>query len=90
MEETPYIRTCDRFSDKLRKIEALSRQEPGYQAWCAMLQETEEAFDAFARQQPEEIQDMLYDYAEICQRIAQRKLNAACRYMDFLDPRLRE
>lgn len=65
------------------KLQKLAQEDSIYQVWQKSFEDCREAFEAFARTQPEEIRNMLYGYAD-CGRMAQQRLvNLACEYMVF-------
>lgn len=90
MEGISYIHSWEGIAEKRQKILELSQKTISYQFWISAQKEVKPVFDAFVRQQPEEIQTMLRNYVGICQMLLQREVITACGYMDFLDPCLKE
>ena len=67
------------------KLLELAQQDEIYLTWEKSFEDCQEAFIQFAANQPEEIRNMLFGYAD-CGRMAQQRLvNLACEYMIFPD-----
>lgn len=67
MEGISYIHSWEGIAEKRQKILELSQKTISYQFWISAQKEVKPVFDAFVRQQPEEIQTMLRNYVGICQ-----------------------
>ena len=67
------------------KLLELAQQDEIYLTWEKSFENCREAFIQFAANQPEEIRNMLFGYAD-CGRMSQQRLvNLACEYMIFPD-----
>ena len=67
------------------KLLELARQDDIYCTWEKSFEDCTEAFLRFAADQPKDIQNILYGYAD-CGRMAQQRLvNLACKNMVFPD-----
>ena len=65
------------------KLLELAQQDEIYCVWEKSFENCREAFIQFAANQPEEIRNMLFGYAD-CGRIAQQRMvNLACEHMIF-------
>ncbi len=69
--------------EKQQRIRKIAQEDLSYQAWYQTFLECEHAFEAFAFQQPEEIQNILWGYAAGGRMMNQRLLNLACEHMIF-------
>lgn len=76
--------------EKQNRIKRIAENDLSYMAWYQTFAQSEADFEAYAANQPEEIQNILWNYAAGGRMMNQRLLNIACEYMDFLDPALRE
>ena len=63
----------------------IAQKDVIYLTWEKSFEDCREAFEKFAADQPADIRNMLYGYAD-CGRMAQQRLvNLACEYMTFHD-----
>ena len=76
--------------ERQKHIEKIAEKDLIYRTWYQTFLESEAAFEAYAAEQPEEIRDILWNYAAGGRLMNQRLLNIACEYMDFIDPSLRK
>ena len=66
-----------------KRLYALASTDMIYQTWQQSFENSRDAFIRFADIQPEEIRNMLYDYADSGRMAQQRLVNLACEYIVF-------
>lgn len=71
---------CSKKMDRLNKI---AQDDEIYNIWKNSREEYIKAFEEFANQQPDEIKNMLWGYAEGGLMMMQRKVYLACEEMEF-------
>ena len=69
--------------EKERQLEHLAQNDKTYLIWKCCYEEYAAKFEAFAKEQPEEIANVLWGYAESGRLMQQRKVNLACENMEF-------
>ena len=65
------------------KLLELAQQDEIYCTWEKSFENCREAFIQFAANQPEEIRNMLFGYADCGRMAQQRMVNLACEHMIF-------
>lgn len=70
-------------SEKEKKLNALAAEDTAYRLWRMSYEACASRFAAFANDQPEEIRNFLWGYAESGRLMQQRKVNLACEHMEF-------
>ena len=65
------------------KLLELAQQDEIYCTWEKSFENCREAFVQFAANQPEEIRNMLFGYADCGRMAQQRMVNLACEHMIF-------
>ena len=73
----------DDLMEKQRRLEALAKTDTSYTLWHRTYQDCAKAFENFVNQQPEEIRNILWGYAEAGRLMNQRLVNLACENMDW-------
>ena len=72
-------------SQQQNALMEIARKDLIYLTWQRSFEDCREAFVKFAADQPADIRNMLYGYAD-CGRMAQQRLvNLACEHMTFHD-----
>ena len=72
-------------SQRQNALMEIARKDLIYLTWQRSFEDFREAFEKFAADQPADIRNMLYGYAD-CGRMAQQRLvNLACEHMTFHD-----
>lgn len=69
--------------EKEEKLEQLAQQDEVFKVWQRSFEDCIQPFAEFANSQPEEIQNILWGYADGGRMMQQRKVNLACAYMEF-------
>ena len=69
--------------ERLQKLDAIAQTDKIYCLWEKCYQESAAAFAEYANNQPEDIRNMLWTYAESGRLMYQRKAALACTYMEF-------
>ena len=69
--------------EKERQLEHLAQTDKTYLMWKNCYEKYTAQFEAFAKEQPEEIANFLWGYAESGRLMQQRKVNLACENMEF-------
>ena len=67
------------------RLKELAEQDATYQMWKRSYEDCVCTFREFADNQPDEICNILWGYAECGRFMQQRIVNIACTYMDFLE-----
>ena len=65
------------------KLLELAQQDEIYCTWEKSFENCREAFVQFAANQPEDIRNMLFGYADCGRMAQQRMVNLACEHMIF-------
>ncbi len=63
----------------------LAEQDAVYNVWKKSYEACVEPFRAYVDKQPEDIQNVLYGYAQCGRMMLQRIINIACENMEFID-----
>lgn len=71
--------------DRYDRLKELAQLDEIYLFWCKMYENYTTAFREYANAQPQELRDLLVEYAESGRLIYQRLANLACMHMDFLN-----
>ena len=69
--------------EKEEKLERLALEDEIYRVWRRSFEDCIRPFTEYANSQPQEIQNILWGYAEAGRMMLQRKVNLACAYMEF-------
>ena len=69
--------------EKRTRLQTVASEDEIYCMWRKCLCSSEAAFREYADSQPEEIRNVLWQYAESGRMMQQRLVNLACMYMDF-------
>ena len=72
-------------SERTKHLWALAEKDDIYSVWKTTFEMCERPFQEYAESCPEEIQRILYGYADGGRMMCQRVVNLACKHMDFLD-----
>ena len=68
-----------------KQLMEIAKNDTIYCVWEQSFEDCRDAFEKFAADQPADIRNMLYGYAD-CSRMAQQRLvNLACEHMTFHD-----
>ena len=70
-------------SQRYEKLLTLAQADENYLVWKNSYQQYQADFMRYADQQPVEIRNILYGYAECSRLIPQRLVNLACEVMVF-------
>lgn len=70
-------------TERQNRILEIAETDMIYQVWARSYADNREAFAQFAAQQPEDIRNMLYGYADCGRMMQQRLVNLACEHMRF-------
>ena len=68
---------------KHEMLYALAEQDSSYKLWKKCFEDCVWSFCEFADNQPEEIRNILYGYADCGRMMMQRMINIACENMEF-------
>ena len=71
--------------EKLKKLYAEAEKDEIYRVWKKSRDYFTEAFQSFVNQQPLEVRNFLWGYAETGCMMLQRIVNIACEKMEFSD-----
>ena len=77
MDKTPSIRQ--------QRIYEIAKKDLAYQVWRDSFEQFHDAFAQFAGEQPDDIRNILYGYAEAGRMMNQRMVNLCCQNMVFPD-----
>lgn len=75
----------DRQIQRLDQLNELAAQDEIYGVWKNAYDSFSADFTLFANNQPEEVRNVLWGYAESGRLMEQRKVLLACAYMDFTE-----
>lgn len=74
--------------DKQDRLYAIAEQDSIYQVWKNSYENSIPSFKQFANTQPEEVQNVLFGYADAGRMMMQRMINIACDKMEFVEDRV--
>lgn len=70
---------------KLERVEELANRDEVYCLLMDELRDLEQQFDAMTEELPMEKRNLIWDFVMQCEDISARKLEVACRNMEFPD-----
>ena len=70
---------------KTERLYALAEQDHIYNVWMNSYEDCITPFKSFAQDQPDEIRNFLYGYADCGRMMMQRIINIACDTMEFIE-----
>ena len=73
--------------EKQEKLYKMAEQDSIYQVWKNGYESNIALFKQFADTQPEEVQNVLFGYADGGRIMMQRMINIACDEMEFVEDR---
>ena len=71
--------------ERLKRVWKLAEDDPAYDFWNHIHEDTRSAFYAYANQCPDDIKQILLGFAAAGEMKFQRMVNVACNHMIFED-----